>query len=98
MKIWDQVSTRLAQADNVRAAMAFVARSEAPLGIVYATDAKAEPKVRVVATFADTSHDAIIYPVAKVAAADTSATKGFLKFLKDKKAKAIFKQAGFKLL
>ncbi|MEO8002044.1 MAG: molybdate ABC transporter substrate-binding protein [Arenimonas sp.] len=98
MKVWDTVSTRLAQADNVRAAMAFVARGESPLGIVYATDAKAETKVRVIATFADDSHDAIIYPAAKVTTASPILTSGFLKFLKEKKAMTIFKQAGFKSL
>ena len=97
MEVWGNVSTRLAQAENVRAAMAFVARGESPLGIVYSTDAKAEPKVRVVATFPDNSHDAIIYPAAKVATADATLTSGFLAFLKNKKAKAIFKQTGFQL-
>jgi len=97
MKVWESVSDKLAQVENVRAAMAFVARGESPLGIVYATDAKAEPKVRIVATFADDSHDAIIYPAASVASANPASTKGFLEFLQGRKAKEIFKQAGFKL-
>lgn len=97
MKAWDGVSGRLAQAENVRAAMAFVARGESPLGIVYATDAKAEPKVRVVATFADNSHDAIIYPVARVATANAASTSGFMKFLRSTETKSIFKRAGFTL-
>ena len=62
--VWDAVSTRVAQAENVRAALAFVAKGEAPLGIVYGTDAMAEPAVRVVATFPAESHPEILYPVA----------------------------------
>jgi molybdate transport system substrate-binding protein len=97
MKAWDSVSNKLAQGENVRAAMAFVARGESPLGIVYATDAKAEPKVRVIAIFPDDSHDAIVYPAAAVAATSPESTKGFLKFLQGSQAKTIFKQAGFTL-
>ncbi|HMB56461.1 MAG TPA: molybdate ABC transporter substrate-binding protein [Arenimonas sp.] len=95
LALWDGVSAHLAQGENVRAAMAYVARGEAPLGIVYATDAQAEAKVRVVATFPENSHDAIIYPAARVSRADAAATKGFLAFLKSAAAKAIFKRAGF---
>ncbi|MGH8051823.1 MAG: molybdate ABC transporter substrate-binding protein [Arenimonas sp.] len=97
LKIWGSVSDRLAQGENVRAAMAFVARSESPLGIVYATDAKAEPKVRVVATFADDGHDPIVYPAAAVFTTGPDATKAFLKFLQGNQAKTIFKRAGFTL-
>jgi molybdate transport system substrate-binding protein len=78
--------------------MTFVARGESPLGIVYATDAIAEPKVRVVAAFADDSHDAIIYPVARVATTNAESTSGFMRFLRSSEAKAIFKRAGFTLL
>lgn len=97
MKVWDSVSARLAQGENVRAAMAFVARNESPLGIVYATDAIAEPRVRVIATFADDSHDAIVYPAAAVAGASPDSTKAFLKFMQGNQVKTIFKQAGFTL-
>jgi molybdate transport system substrate-binding protein len=97
MKVWDSVSGRLAQGENVRAAMAFVARGESPLGIVYATDAKAEPKVRVIATFADNSHDAILYPAAAVATANPDSTRAFLKYMQGSEAKTIFKRAGFTL-
>ena len=93
--LWDAVSGRLAQADNVRAAMTFVSRGEAPLGIVYATDAQAEPKVRVVAAIPGRTHDAIVYPLARVAKTPPAATKGFLAFLRGEEAKAIFKRAGF---
>jgi molybdate transport system substrate-binding protein len=95
--LWDGVSAKLAQAENVRAAMAFVAHDEAPLGIVYATDAQAEPKVRVVATFPDSSHDPIIYPAARVVAADAVSTKDFLDFLHGGQARKIFKRFGFRI-
>ena len=62
--VWEAVAPRVAQAENVRAALAFVARGEAPLGIVYGTDAKAEPPVGVVGTFPEESHPKIEYPVA----------------------------------
>ena len=61
---WDGVKDRVAQAENVRAALLLVARGEAPLGIVYATDAAADPNVRVAGTFPADSHPPIIYPVA----------------------------------
>lgn len=95
--LWGSVSGQLAQADNVRAAMAFVSRGEAPLGIVYATDAQAEPKVRVVAAIPGRTHDAIVYPVARLARTPPGATKGFLAFLRGDQANAIFKRAGFLL-
>lgn len=93
---WDDVSARLAQGDNVRASLAFVARGEAPLGIVYATDARAEPKVRVVARLPARSHDAIVYPVARVAGADPARSDGFLAFLAGPEARARFHAAGFR--
>lgn len=94
--LWDTVSGKLAESDNVRAAMLFVARGDAPLGIVYATDSQAESRVRVVATFPDDSHDAIIYPAARVVRANASMIKGFLKFLRGPEAITIFKKAGFR--
>ena len=93
--LWDALAPRLAQGDNVRAAMAFVARGEAPLGIVYATDAQAEPGVRVVARFPASSHDPIIYPVARVATTDPRRTAGFLAFLRGRQAQATFRRFGF---
>ena len=62
--VWPSVEPKMKLAVNVRAALAYVARGEAPLGIVYATDAKIEPGVKVVGVFPDNSHDPIIYPVA----------------------------------
>jgi molybdate transport system substrate-binding protein len=93
--LWQAVAPRLAQGENVRAALAFVARGEAPLGIVYATDARAEPKVRVLASFAPATHARIAYPAARLKRADAAASRGFLAFLRGPAARAIFLRAGF---
>jgi len=92
--VWDQVEDRLVRADNVRSAMTFVSRGEAPLGIVYATDAHIDKKVRVVATFPDNSHDPITYPAAATAAAGPDATV-FLAFLRSKQAAPMWNKFGF---
>jgi molybdate transport system substrate-binding protein len=92
--VWDAVSSRVAQADNVRAALAFVAKGEAPLGIVYGTDAKAEPAVKVVGVFPEQSHPKIQYPVALLTAARPEARK-FLDFLESLEAKPAFEAQGF---
>ena len=93
--VWPSVADKIAAADNVRAALALVARGEAPLGIVYATDAKAEPKVRVVATFPEITHLPILYPVATLTAATNPDTEGFRSFLLSTESKAIFRRFGF---
>lgn len=93
--LWDEVRDRLAESDNVRAALAHVARGEAPLGIVYATDAKAEPKVRVLAPIPPEHHAPILYPMARVAAAEAAHADGFLRFLAGPEARAVFARAGF---
>jgi molybdate transport system substrate-binding protein len=94
--LWTSVSARLAQGENVRAALSFVAKGEAPLGIVYATDARAEPKVRVVAEFSPTTHARIAYPAAATAKGDSAkASRGFLAFLRSGPAREIFTRAGF---
>jgi len=96
MGAWSVLSARLAQGENVRAALAFVAKGEAPLGVVYATDALAEPKVRVVAVFPDTMHAPIVYPAAAMAQGDSAAaSKDFRAYLRSVRARAIFKRAGF---
>jgi len=92
--IWDSVSAHLAPAENVRVALAYVARGEAPLGIVYSTDAKIEPSVKIVAVFPETSHAPIVYPAAVIAGARPGAAD-FLAFLKTVSARAVFEQAGF---
>jgi len=96
MGTWTNLSARLAQGENVRAALAFVAKGEAPLGIVYATDALAEPRVRVVAQFPDTMHAPIVYPAAATAQGDSAvASRDFRAYLRGVRARAIFKRAGF---
>jgi len=93
--VWDSVKARLAPAENVRAALALVARGEAPLGVVYATDAAAEPKVRVVGAFPESSHPPIIYPVAITRAAKGERADRFLEFLGSRTARGIFEKYGF---
>ena len=88
----------VAQADNVRAALLLVSRGEAPLGIVYATDAHAEKGVEVVGTFPEDSHPPIIYPVAQTADSKDKDTPAFLKCLRSVKAGALFKEQGFTVL
>jgi molybdate transport system substrate-binding protein len=88
------LADRLAPAADVRAALGFVARGEAPYGIVYATDAHAEPRVRVVAAFPPGSHAPIVYPAARTHAA-APAADAFLAFARGPEAAAIFRAAGF---
>lgn len=97
--MWPAVEPKLAQSDNVRAALALVAQDEAPLGIVYATDAASEPKVRIIGTFPARSHPPIIYPAALVKAdhPDQQANS-FLSFLQGADAAAAFMKAGFRVL
>ncbi|HEY2177422.1 MAG TPA: molybdate ABC transporter substrate-binding protein [Caulobacteraceae bacterium] len=96
--VWDEVKDHLAPAENVRAALAFVARGETPLGIVYDTDAKVEPKVRIVGLFPDRSHPPIVYPGAVVAASRHPAARAFLDGLKGAEEAAVFRKAGFTVL
>jgi molybdate transport system substrate-binding protein len=96
--VWDSVSGQLAQAENVRGALQFVARGEAPLGIVYDTDAKVEPKVRIVGLFPDAAHPPIIYPAALVAGGKNADAGTFLSFLSGPQAGAIFRKYGFVVL
>ena len=94
---WDAVKNQLASGENVRAALAYVARGEAPLGIVYTTDAMAEKKVHVVAILPDSTHAPIVYPAALVKDAKPEA-KAFLAFLSGREAITIFKKDGFIIL
>jgi molybdate transport system substrate-binding protein len=95
--VWPSVEPKMAMTVNVRAALAYVARGEAPLGIVYATDAKVEPGVKVVGVFPDNSHDPIIYPVAATVNAKPE-TMQYLAFLRSSAAKSIFEGYGFSVL
>jgi molybdate transport system substrate-binding protein len=92
--VWSAVEKRTVGADNVRTALNFVARGEAPLGIVYATDARSEPKVRVVDTFPAHSHEPITYPAAATRSGGDEAEK-FVRFLAGAKARGLFDKAGF---
>lgn len=96
--IWQSVKDKLAQVENVRAALALVARGEAPLGIVYATDAASEANVRIVATFPEGAHPPIVYPVAVTATASGDSATGFIGYLASPEAGAIVAKYGFTLL
>lgn len=96
--VWGAVEGRVAQAENVRAAQALVATGEAPLGIVYQTDAKAEAGVRVVGTFPEDSHEPIVYPAAETAEAASGEAGAFMEFLRTGTAKALFEKQGFTVL
>jgi molybdate transport system substrate-binding protein len=96
--VLDSVKDHLAPAENVRGALAFVAQGEAPLGIVYDTDAKTEPKVKIVGLFPDDSHPHIVYPAALVAASTNPVAATYLVFLQGPQASAIFKRYGFIVL
>jgi molybdate transport system substrate-binding protein len=93
--VWASVSSRLARAENVRAALAFVSRGEAPLGIVYRTDAAADPGVHVVGVFPSDTHPPIVYPAAVLAASRAADAARFLDFFRSPAAGAIFRQYGF---
>jgi molybdate transport system substrate-binding protein len=95
--VWEGVASALAEAEDVRAALALVARGEAPLGIVYATDAMIEPRVRIVATFPENSHPPIRYPAALTRDARSGAAE-FLAYLKGDAAAGIFEAAGFRVV
>ncbi|MBS0194690.1 MAG: molybdate ABC transporter substrate-binding protein [Proteobacteria bacterium] len=93
---WDAVAAHLAQGENVRATLEFVARGDTPLGIVYVTDARVEPRVKVLAAFAANTHEPIVYPAARTAQAmDAKLAAELLAFLRGKQAQAIFRDAGF---
>jgi molybdate transport system substrate-binding protein len=95
--LWQAVEPKLAMVGNVRAALVLVARGEASLGIVYATDAKVEPAVKVIAAFPDDSHEPIVYPVAATPTAKPAAAR-YLSFLRSATARAIFERYGFSVL
>lgn len=96
--LWAAVEPSVAQADNVRAALALVASGEAPYGIVYATDAVAEDGVSVVGTFPEDSHKPIVYPVALLSGAADAADRAFYQALGEAAAAARFAEQGFRVL
>nr|WP_156681668.1 molybdate ABC transporter substrate-binding protein [Sphingomonas profundi] len=93
--VWSAVAPRVARAENVRAALLLVERGETPLGIVYATDARASAAVRIVGTFPAASHPPITYPIARLTAATSGDAEPFRRFLVSKAGKAIFARFGF---
>ncbi|HEY6644333.1 molybdate ABC transporter substrate-binding protein [Povalibacter sp.] len=95
--VWKEIEPRLVRAENVRAALAFVARGEVPFGIVYQTDAQADPKVRLVDLFPESSHAPITYPAAATATASPQG-KAFVDFLFSAAARGTFERAGFQFL
>ena len=95
---WDGVKDRIAQAENVRAALLLVARGEAPLGIVYQTDAVSDPGVRIVGTFPEDSHPPIIYPAAMTKDSNNASAADFLKYMRSPAAKPAFERQGFTVI
>jgi len=98
LDVWPSVSGQIAQAENVRAALALVARKEAPFGIVYLTDAAAAPNVKVVGVFPEYTHPPIIYPVALIASSTNPDAMAFLKYLESPAAQPFFEKQGFTVL
>lgn len=97
--VWAAVESKIAQSDNVRSALALVARGEAPFGIVYQTDAVAEKNVKIVDTFPEETHAPIVYPVAITASApNAEASSAFVAYLKTADGQAHFTQQGFTIL
>jgi molybdate transport system substrate-binding protein len=96
--VWSSVEGRLAEAENVRAALAMVSRGEAPLGIVYQTDAAAEKGVKIIGVFPDDSHEPIVYPIAVLKQSQKVDAGAALAYLKSAAAQAIFEKQGFVIL
>jgi molybdate transport system substrate-binding protein len=96
--VWPSVQGSVVQALDVRAALQFVARKEAPLGIVYQTDATAEPSVRIVGSFSEELHPPIVYPIALTAGSTNPDALAFLSFLRSSAARPAFEKQGFTVL
>jgi molybdate transport system substrate-binding protein len=96
--VWTAVEHSIAQAENVRAALLLVARKEAPLGIVYRSDAAAEPDVKVLGTFPEDSHPPVVYPIALVAASTNPDVAAFLAYIESAKTRPLFERQGFTVL
>ena len=96
--VWASVADKVAQAENVRAALALVSTGEAPLGIVYHTDAHSEAKVKSIAAFPADSHPPIVYPVAITASSTNPDVEAFFDFLRSDKAKPAYQKQGFTVL
>lgn len=95
---WTGVREKIAQTENVRAALLLVSRGEAPLGIVYKTDAASDPNVRIVATFPEGSHPPIVYPVALTQDSSNADAASFLAYLQSMQTKPFFERQGFTVI
>jgi molybdate transport system substrate-binding protein len=93
--VWNSIKDKVVRAKDVRSALVLVERGEAPLGVVYTTDAAITDKVKVVGIFPEDSHPPIVYPVALVTGNENPAARSFLDFLKTPEAKAVFEKYGF---
>jgi molybdate transport system substrate-binding protein len=98
LKAWDGVKDKVAQSDNVRAALLLVSRGEAPLGIVYRTDALSDPGVRIVAVFPKESHPPIVYPAALTKEASNPDAATFLNFIRSARTWPLFEKQGFTVM
>ena len=96
--VWSSVADRLAPAENVRATLALVARGEAPLGIVYQTDAASDKTVKIIGAFPENTHPPIVYPIAVVATSTNPGAPGYIAFLQSPVARPIFAKQGFTVL
>lgn len=96
--VWPSVADRVAQAENVRMALILVSRGEAPLGIVYRTDAAADPKVRIVGAFPAGSYPPIVYPMVLLASSTNPDAGAFMAYLKSPAARPFFEKQGFIVL
>jgi molybdate transport system substrate-binding protein len=92
---WASVASKIAPAQDVRAALTFVSRGEAPLGIVYQSDAAADKNVKVVATFPESSHPPIVYPIAILASSINGVAPVYMQYLLSPKAEPFFEKQGF---
>ena len=98
LDLWNSVQDKVAQAENVRAALLLVSRGEAPLGIVYQTDAAADPNVKIIDAFPAETHPAIVYPIALTAGGTNADAAGFLAYLRSAKARPLFEKQGFTVI
>jgi len=96
--VWSSLADRLAPSENVRATLLLVSRGEAPLGIVYQTDAVADKRVKILGAFPENTHPPIIYPIAAVAASTNPGSVGYIAFLKSPAARPLFEKWGFAVL
>ena len=96
--VWPQVQAKVVYGENVRAALAYVSRGEAPLGVVYDTDARVDPGVRIVNLFPESSHPRIVYPAALTGSAHGPSAAAYLTFVEGPEAAAIFRRFGFEVL